>query len=316
MNTTMKNLIFFIIIVLGCYYIYDNNLFHVQDNIKLSLQGFENIIKDYKQEVVVPSNNAYKSSNVYSHVMDTTDFIPNNKQEIYNIYYTALNSGWSTFTFYCPADYSNCISDVDAIGLDNVELSHFNSFVHPYNSFDNIKTKHSDNGKVTIDLEKQYTEEMIIYIDTAINELYSKLYNPNKSIRDNIKIFHDYIINNTEYDSLKNIDINDNTYQSSNAYGPLFEGYAVCSGYTDVMALFLYKLGVINMKVATENHVWNLVNLDGKWYHLDLTWDDPVTNTGKDMLIYSYFLIDYKKLKALGDDQHNFNTTIYKEALQ
>lgn len=315
MNSTMKNLILLILIVMVCYYMYDKNLLNIRDNINLSIQSFEGIIKDYKQEVVVPANNKYKSANIYSFVKDTTDFIPNNKQEIYDIYYTALNAGWDEFTFYCPTEYTTCVDDIDAIGLDNVALSHFNSFIHPYNSFESIKTKHSDLGKVTIIIDKQYREEQIIAIDTGMNELYSKLYNSKKSIRDNIKIFHDYIINATEYDNLKNIDINDTTYQSNNAYGPLFEGYAVCSGYTDLMALFLNKLGVVNMKVATENHVWNLVYLDGKWYHLDLTWDDPVTNTGKDMLIYSYFLVDYKKLKALGDDQHNFNETIYKEAL-
>ena len=32
------------------------------------------------------------------------------------------------------------------------------------------------------------------------------------------------------------------------------------------------------------DHAWNLVELDGKWYHLDATWDDPMPDQGEDAL--------------------------------
>ena len=126
-------------------------------------------------------------------------------------------------------------------------------------------------------------------------------------------MIHDYIINHTEYDKLKTENINDTTYKSNTAYGVLFEGYGICSGYSDAMKLFLDKLNIINYKISNDQHIWNLVNLDGVWYHLDLTWDDPVSD--KNITRDSYFMITTKNLKALDDDVHYYNTVLFKEAV-
>ena len=73
---------------------------------------------------------------------------------------------------------------------------------------------------------------------------------------------------------------------------------------------------VENFKVASENHVWNAVKIDHKWYHLDLTWDDPVTPDGTDLLEYNFFLIDTAKLKEIEKEQHIFSENIYKELIE
>ena len=138
----------------------------------------------------------------------------------------------------------------------------------------------------------------------------------------------DYIINNTKYDVTRN-ENGESIYQSYLAYGLLFEGYATCNGYTDTMALFLDKMNIPNFKVAMtpddptkEGHVWNAVYLDNNWYHLDLTWDDPVSEDGKDYLQDTYFLIDTNQLKEIdnsGDKKitdHNFKSDIYLELKQ
>ena len=131
-------------------------------------------------------------------------------------------------------------------------------------------------------------------------------------VREKIKIIHDYIIDNTEYDELKNKNINDTTYKSQTAYGALVQGYATCNGYADAMAIFLDKINVINYKISNEDHIWNLVYLDGNWYHLDLTWDDPVSeiNINRD----TYFLITTEELEKLNDGSHEYNKNIYSEA--
>ena len=76
----------------------------------------------------------------------------------------------------------------------------------------------------------------------------------------------------------------------------------------------LIVLNIPNYKISSENHIWNLVNVDNNWYHLDLTWDDPVTSNGTDVLEYDYFLITTTELEELESDQHNFDIKIYKEA--
>ena len=54
--------------------------------------------------------------------------------------------------------------------------------------------------------------------------------------------------------------------------------------------------------------------VNGKWLHLDLTWDDPVTSDNTNQLLYDYFLINNDKLFKLDTKQHNFNRNIYIEA--
>ena len=82
------------------------------------------------------------------------------------------------------------------------------------------------------------------------------------------------------------------------------------------MAIFLTRFGLPNIKVASENHIWNLVQLNQQWYHLDVTWDDPITTSGIDTIEYSFFLIDASKLDEINVDQHqhDFDPTVYEEA--
>ena len=75
----------------------------------------------------------------------------------------------------------------------------------------------------------------------------------------------------------------------------------------------IHRLDINNFRITGSNHIWNLVNIDG-WKHLDATWDDPVTNTGEDILIHDYFLITTKELKKADEVEHQFNKDIYIEA--
>ena len=77
------------------------------------------------------------------------------------------------------------------------------------------------------------------------------------------------------------------------------------------MSIFLDKIGVSNIKVATDDHVWNAIYLNDKWYHIDLTWDDPINNLKKDMIIYDYFMITTDELLNKNDNEHSFDKEIY-----
>ena len=129
---------------------------------------------------------------------------------------------------------------------------------------------------------------------------------------DKIKAIHDYIINNTKYDEYKIDNINDTTYKSNTAYGVFKEGYGICSGYSDAISILLNKLSIKNYRISNDTHIWNLIYVNGKWVHLDATWDDPISeiNQNRD----TYFLISYDELNNLNDDTHNFNKNIYLEA--
>ncbi len=257
--------------------------------------------------------NPYYRDYDFNFVKQTSNFKPANREDLLNIYYTFINAGKSEFTFYCPNEYESCVDDVKELANNQDTLSDLNNFVHPYNSFNNIETKYDSMGRVTISLSKNYTEEQIAAINQKIDELAPTLINSNLSVLDNIKIIHDYIINNTKYDANRS-DKNILTYNSNIAYGPLIEGYGICGGYTDAMQLFLEKLNVKSFRVSSNNHIWNAVYLNGKWYNLDLTWDDPViTNVDADVLEHNFFMIDTYKLLDIEKTEHYFDERVYSE---
>ena len=132
------------------------------------------------------------------------------------------------------------------------------------------------------------------------------------TVRQKIKKIHDYIINHTSYDSERS-DKKVTNYKSDNAYGVLIEGKGLCGGYSDAMMLFLERFNIPSIKITTENHAWNYVKIDNEWLHLDLTWDDPVTSNGKDILDDSYFLINDSQLKTIEKEDHNYNKEVYEQ---
>ena len=261
----------------------------------------------------IEDTNGYYRDYDFEFVQNISGKTISNYQDLINVYYTVINSGKSRFTFYCPKnEYARCIDDVENIANNQTLLSNINNYVHPYNAFSHIETEFDNLGKVTISIERAYSSSDIQLINKSVDEIYNKLYNKDLSSQDNIKLFHDYIIENTKYDSDRS-DKNIVNYKSETAYGPLFEGYAICGGYTDLMQLFLEKMGLKNYRVSSYMHVWNAVKIDDTWYHIDLTWDDPVISDGTELVNHDYMLISTKNLLAKETTQHSFDQDVFIE---
>lgn len=275
-------------------------------------------------KVITPTPNDYAKKDDFLYVQIADDFIPLSYNDLLNIFYTITNNGYETFTFYCPSEYKDCLDDVANISNDPEILTYINNFVHPYNSFSNIRTIISESGEINVTINYLYTKEEINEINKVVDEIYTSLIKKDMSEYDKIKTIHDYIINRSKYDVERNAN-NSSKYLSYKAYGPLIEGYATCSGYTDAMAIFLEKMNIKNFKIATElmqedasGHVWNALYLNGNWLHLDLTWDDPVSDDGKDYLQHKYFLISSTELEEADKGEvvvkeHIFNKRVYPE---
>ena len=112
----------------------------------------------------------------------------------------------------------------------------------------------------------------------AVNK-YLEALPPGLSEYDRELFTHDYLINLCEYDKSvdpENSDANDPKIYT--IYGALVDKLAVCEGYARAFQLMLNKAGVdcigISGRGADELHMWNAVKLGGKWYNVDVTWDD------------------------------------------
>ena len=285
-------ILFMVFIVIVVYLYKDNIANFVTDEII------------YKGSNKVLTYNEYFLDNNYLYVQNIDINEVNNYQELLNIFYTTVNSGDNSYSFYCS--YDKCIDDVNKLIDDQEFITSINNFVHPYNSFSYINVSIDSKNKITIKSKKVYTEQQIEYVNNYVNDFINKNVKEEMSNYDKIKIFHDHIINNTYYE--------DSNKELYNAYYLLTKGKGICGGYSDILSIYMNILGIQNYKISSESHVWNLVNLDNTWYHLDATWDDPVTNDGKQYLIHNFFLISTKELHELDNVEHNFVKTIYQEA--
>lgn len=297
-----------LIVILGIVYIYHNDITNY-------------LITNYIQtrNVTLSPVNEYKKNTAFLLISQTDEFHAKDKQNILNVLYTILNNGWDDFTFYCDNAYDNCLNDIEDITSNDELMSHINNYVHPFNSYDSIKVSYNQLGEVNITVNKLYNDTEINEINKKVDEIYNSLINDNMSDTDKIKTIHDYIIDNTVYDNTKGDFVlgksdTDSIYSSHKAYGPLLQGYAICSGYSDAMAIFLNKMNIPNYKISSSNHVWNLAYVDNKWLHLDLTWDDPVISTGENTITHNFFLIDNNTLLEKNTTQHQYDVNIYKEA--
>ena len=87
-----------------------------------------------------------------------------------------------------------------------------------------------------------------------------------------IRSVYAYITSHVRYDSMIY-----ETFNVHSAYGAAVEGKAVCQGYSLLLYRLLQELGIQNRMISGEaggtSHIWNIVEMDGYWYNMDVTWD-------------------------------------------
>jgi hypothetical protein len=114
------------------------------------------------------------------------------------------------------------------------------------------------------------------------------------------------IIGSTRYEKLlsihdelaERITYDDTLDSAHDAYGALVKGRAVCEGYAEAFKLLCDREGIPCILVVgkgvtssiTEDHMWNAVRMeDGKWYGVDVTWDDQTESNGH--IYHDFFLV-------------------------
>lgn len=100
---------------------------------------------------------------------------------------------------------------------------------------------------------------------------------------------------------------------SHSATGALMKGLAVCDGYAHAFQIFMKHLKIpcrfVVGRSGTVGHGWNMVKVGGKWYHIDVTFDDPIINgtNGNTRPYYTYFL----KSSSVMRRSHKWNASKY-----
>ena len=168
------------------------------------------------------------------------------------------------------------------------------------------------NGYI-VGISPQYDEKLsqssvIAAFNARVDKILAETIAPGMSQVEKALSLHDYLVLHCAYDW--NVANGrpasfDNVYT---AYGALMEGNAVCQGYAMAYNLLLNKVGMETEYVtsSTINHGWSLVKIGETWYHVDVTWDDPLPfNTGHDLPGYcrhDYFLVSTDKMEEKHGD--------------
>ena len=82
----------------------------------------------------------------------------------------------------------------------------------------------------------------------------------------------------------------------------------------DQIKLRADRLNIKNVKISNDTHIWNLVYINNKWLNLDVTWDDPVNDLNRDMLLHEYFLKTREEFNKI-DSLNPKNKHVYDEAI-
>lgn len=106
--------------------------------------------------------------------------------------------------------------------------------------------------------------------------------------------------------------------EEQNGYTTLVEGKGVCAGYAFALQYLLMRAGIQSYYVvgyAGENHAWNLAKIDGEWYYVDATWDDPLTGSGSDSA-YSPFHTYFNLSAEMMAEDHTLSGQPYNVPLE
>ncbi len=168
------------------------------------------------------------------------------------------------------------------------------------------------NGLLTLQYSK--SPEVVIKHTTFLKEkvdmLTKQLIKPDMTEYEKELAIHNYIVENCEYD-IDGYESSQISSESYSAYGVLCLGTGVCEGYAEATKLLLNRVGVM-CEIITgtskgEGHAWNLVKIGGEYYHLDVTWDDPVMADGSNILSHHYFNITDQDMSLDHDwDRNNY----------
>ncbi|MBR3249485.1 MAG: hypothetical protein IKF83_02160 [Clostridia bacterium] len=269
-------------------------------------------------ETIVSSNIDYKSSK------SRTNYFYNQLEEYSKKIYDGLSSnidnmksGTNTIEF--GSAFSGVLSKEDG----QTELGNYYQSAIEAFTYDNPQVFFLDPKKMYLNIQtttKGKNKTYNVFITNGDNENYlaegfnsaeqinsiqenieqeknNILSNVSGNTENKIKQIHDYLVDNLSYEqtiSKPNI---------HNLYGAIINKECVCEGYAKAFKYLLDGVGIDNVivigtgtnsKGEAENHAWNYVAIDGNWYAVDVTWDDPIIQgwgiSIPSMYKYKYFL--------------------------
>ncbi len=136
-----------------------NNIVYYSISNKIDIPGYTVNQRNYEFKTVKPTSNFY----------------PKNIDEVKDVYYTVLNNGWDSFTFYCDKDYTNCKDDIKDIANDSEYISLINNYVSPFNAYKKYKDTVPDNIDFRLAIPDDGGDESVDVDENRLDIIFNNL---------------------------------------------------------------------------------------------------------------------------------------------
>ena len=164
-------------------------------------------------------------------------------------------------------------------------------------------------------VDNEAADDLRTVMEECIKE-YTDLADKYETDVEKLLVIHDKMVADCTYDErvLDKNTANEAPLTVYHALGVFRDKRAVCQGYSQALYIIAQKIGIeLDFCVSdTISHMWNYVKLDGKWYHMDMTNDDPADDLGRAR--HTYFLVSDSGLSNLahGNDYCRYGGGSYE----
>lgn len=179
------------------------------------------------------------------------------------------------------------------VALDSVDLFYVNMSVceYDYDKYGNVTAIYP-----MYSIKKEDYQTAKSKLDKAVNALLSGVRDEWSDVEKALYV-HDYIVSGCTYYAVDD-------YDGKNIYEVFVDGEAVCVGYSFAYDYIMEQLGINCICVYNEEHMWNMIEIDGEWYHVDLTWDDSTPDYDGQVFHEFFMISDY----AIADSNYQHET--------
>lgn len=290
-----------------------DNVFNIGEKLNEKLQEERKVTSLSVAKNTFPDTNVlileysltYKNSTDGEAASVKVDLVKN--RELYQGIKKAIENYQTDFiikqnTNYALAEFNELTEAVEGIIKkvleDDYDLYYyFNSYQISYIKEENSVKEVSILFQYSSDRESVLKRNM--EVQNKIDEIIRSVIKPGMTDFQKEIAIHDYIAGNSRYDA-RNYEKGTVPKEANTSYGVLINGTGVCGGYASAMDKLLRAAGIESIIISGEAgekgkyepHAWNLVKLDGEYYHIDATWNDPIytfNGVRKDVIHYTYF---------------------------
>ncbi len=195
--------------------------------------------------------------------------------------------------------FDELMSIIEELVNEAPELFYSGSSVRAYEDDDGYITRYIPDYLYSPD----EVEAMQGELDVTVAELMAGIEDSWSDLEKALYV-HDYLIRQFSYDK---------TYSKYSMYNLLVEGSAVCQGYTLTYIYIMKLLDIPCVAVPSDSmgHIWNQVQINGKWYHVDMTYDDPLPDIAG-AVKHNNFLVSDTRIATQPNNEHSGWNSVYK----